>query len=249
MRLSSLAAWFLAAFTLPSAHAQEAVGGNAAGPGTSVLTVRGAGSFEQPPDYGRFEVNVVTREKTLEAAVAAHEKRASAAITALRSFEPAGVGIEKSRFRLDEERPVAYPSSYYPGHQPPPKLSATPFTATTTFTLKVTSIADLNKTMSRIAETGLFQIQSVTFKVENERAALLEARRAAMTDARQQARVYTEAADLTLLEITTITDGEASPSEVGQADMPRSARFIQLVPPAKVSFDASVRVTWRIAPR
>lgn len=216
----------------------------------SVLTVHGAGSFEQKPDYGRFEVSLVTQDKTLEATVSAHEERAGSAIEVLRRFEQAGVKIERSRFRLDEDQSGGYQPPQYPGHRPPPpKKSATPFTATTTFILKANGIDQLNATMSRIAETGLLRVQSVTFKVENERAALLEARRAAMLDARQQAKVYAEAADVTLVEINAITDGEASPSEVGEADMPRSLRRIQIVPPATISFNATVNVTWRISPR
>lgn len=248
MRLLPFAAsLLLTAVALLRPSFAQTPGGNPLLSSGSVLTVKGAGKFVQKPDYGRFEVSVTTRGKTLETTVTAHEERAGSAITALRRFEALGVGIEKSRFRLDESRP-GYQAPRYPGDRPPPERVETPFTATTTFTLKVGGIDNLNTAMSRIAETGLFHIETVTFKVENERAALLEARRAAMTDAREQAKVYAEAADIRLVEISAITDGEASPSEVGAADMPRSARRIQLVPPATLSFDATVNVTWRIAP-
>lgn len=236
------------AVTLLGPAFAQTPGGNPLPSAGSVLTVKGAGTFVQKPDYGRFEVSVTTRGKTLETTVTAHEERAGSAITVLRRFEALGVGIEKSRFRLDESRP-GYQAPRYPGDRPPPpERIENPFTATTTFTLKVGGIDNLNTAMSRIAETGLFHIETVTFKVENERAALLEARRAAMTDAREQAKVYAEAADIRLVEISAITDGEASPSELGAADMARSARRIQLVPPATLSFDATVNVTWRIAP-
>jgi uncharacterized protein YggE len=77
---------------------------------------------------------------------------------------------------------------------------------------------------------------------------LNQARRQAMTDARDQAAAYADAGDLRLVEIIAVTDGDAVPYSGGYVDMPVS-RLVQIIPPLTVSFDSSVQVTWRIAPR
>lgn len=84
--------------------------------------------------------------------------------------------------------------------------------------------------------------------MEADRRALNEARRAAVLDAREQARIYAEAADLTLVEITEITDGDALPPD-GFADMPFSLRFVEIIPPASADFTASVTIRRRITSR
>jgi uncharacterized protein YggE len=101
--------------------------------------------------------------------------------------------------------------------------------------------------VSQLAASGLFRINSVSFHVERERQALNDARREAMRDAREQAEVYADAGRFRLIGISAITDGEAAPTEIGQADLPPNWT-VQIIPPAVVTFSASVNVTWRIAP-
>lgn len=77
------------------------------------------------------------------------------------------------------------------------------------------------KAVNRLAASGVVEVRKTPYAVASERQALDEVRRAAMLDAREPARIYAEAADLTQVEITEITDGEASPPD-GYADMPPS---------------------------
>lgn len=216
----------------------------------AILRVHGTGKSEQKPNLARFDVIVTTKDKTLDAVVEAHKARATKALTALRDLVPSGLIIESSRFSIDEERRPAYAPPIYAGQPAPPTptISTPPFLAKTWFSLKVVSIENLNDIMTRLAGSGLFLIQKVSFKVENERGALNAARRSALIDAQEQAQTYAETGNLKLVEIIEVTDGEAQPSNVGEADLPR-ARFVQIVPPAVITFDASVNVTWRIAPK
>ena len=216
---------------------------------SSVMTVRGVGSYAQKPELARFDVVVATSGKTLDAAVEGHKDRATRALAALKQREETGLRIESSAFRIDEEKRPPYHPLNYPDEPAklPPKISDTPFTARTEFHLTATRIDVLNEMVSGLASTGLFEFRKIDFKVDKERAALNQARRAAMADAREQAQAYAEAGELKLVEITDVTDGEARPSDLGAADMPLP-RFVQIIPPAEVKFDATVNVTWRIAP-
>jgi uncharacterized protein YggE len=92
-------------------------------------------------------------------------------------------------------------------------------------------------------------MQNVAFLVDQDRRALNEARRAAVRDARDQAEAYADAAGVRLVDVAEIADGEAIPVRAdGYADLALPA-YVQVIPPATVTFTASVRVVWHIAPR
>src|SRR5262249_45835902 len=116
------------------------------------------------------------------------------------------------------------------------------------FYLKIEVLDSLNGLVTKLAASGLFEVISIHFGVEHERAALNEARRRAMADARDQAAVYADAADVQLLAIAAITDGEAVRA-LGAGAVSQAPRFVQVLPPATVAFTSSVQVTWRIGPR
>lgn len=228
----------LLGLTLPAAAQQQPAERRGA-----VLSVRGEGRAEAKPDFAVFDVTVSTSSRSLDEAAAAHRERATRALTLLQGLSADGISIERSTFHLDQDRPPPPVPGLRPDTRPP-----APFTAQTIFSLKATAIGGLNAIVSRLAASGLFEVRSVRFKVDEERAALNRARRAAMTDAKEQAQAYADAGDLRLVEIVEVTDGQAAPAPDGQADLPLP-RHVQIIPPATVAFDASVTVTWRIAPR
>lgn len=218
-----------------------------------VMAVLGKGHYEVKPDIARVTVTVSTEGKSLESVGKPHQERATRALKALQDLKSIGIEIEKSNFKVDERRVQRPIPPIQPGPGQKYENVVEGYTATTTFSLKTSAMDRLNETVTRLADTNLFQIQTVRFQVAQERAALNQARRAAMLDAKEQALAYAEPVDLELKEIVAITDGEAeAPS--GYADLPaRRAPVgdykVQIVPPATLEFTASVNVTWRISPR
>lgn len=217
-----------------------------------VLTVLGRGSYETRPELARLSATVSTDGKTLEDTAKPHEERSTRASKVLKDLAGAGLEVEKSSFSIAERR-VQRPTASIAGVPGQPMATVVEgYVAKTTYSLKATSLDRLNQIVTKLAETGLFQIDTVRFYVLNERAALNEARRSAMLDAREQAEAYASPVDLELGQILAITDGEARPVE-GYADLPARRAVgpysVQIVPPATVEFTASVNVTWQIAPR
>jgi uncharacterized protein YggE len=220
-------------------------------PKGAILKVKGESVTEVKPDYALFTAVVATAAGTLEAAVDAHGDRATRAVGLIESLRPDGLDLKSSGFDLRETTrlPASLPSS------PPPPAPEPQFTATTTFRIKVKPISGINASLSKLVASGLVQVRSVSFEVERVRSALNEARRLAMQDAREQAEVYAGAGPFRLVEMAEVADGDAAPAggeDSGAADLPqRRSPFgsIQIVPPATLSFRASVNVTWRIAPR
>jgi uncharacterized protein YggE len=85
--------------------------------------------------------------------------------------------------------------------------------------------------------------------LRQEGDALNQARRAAVKDARDQAEAYTDAGGVKLMDILEIAYGEAvSLQGRGEFDL-AVPRYVQIIPPATITFRASVKIVWRIAPR
>lgn len=200
------------------------------------ITVRGDGRAEVPPDIARLSAEVVTRGRTLEAATSAHKDRAAKATAALRALAKDGLTIEQSNFRLDQVR------------QPAPQQGSRPETeyqAVTSFELKAKKLESIDAVITAIADTGLFEMRNVRFGLDEKSNALDIARRDAVADARQRAKVYADAAGVHLGEIIEIADSE--PRLLREYAAPMAARGgMQVNPPENITVTAGITMTWRI---
>jgi uncharacterized protein len=221
---------FLSLFCLHQAGAQPASFDR--GP---IISVRGDGRAEVPPDIARLSAEVVTRGRTLDAATAAHKERAARATAALRALEKDGLVIEQSNFRLDQVR--------QPMPQQGPRAE-TEYQAVTSFELKAKKLDGIDALITAIADTGLFEMRNVRFGLDEKSNAFDIARRDAVADARARAKVYAEAAGVQLGEIIEIADSE--PRLLREMAAPMAARGMQVAPPENISVTANITMTWRL---
>jgi uncharacterized protein YggE len=206
--------------------------------GRSVLTVEGNGKAKAKPEYARLMVDVPAKATTLEGAVEASKTLLPRVDALLQSLKGEGLEIESSHFELGENP------------RPPQTPSAPSFTATTGYALKVDKLDHLDSIVGRIASLGSVEIRTASFHVRDERAALDEARRDAVADARHQADTIADAAGVRLDEIASISDVRASPRLVAEAAARLSVReYAQIIPPAALDFNASIVMAWRISPK
>jgi uncharacterized protein YggE len=219
---------------LPVLPASAQPAGSDRGP---IISVRGDGRAEVPPEIARLSAEVVTRGRTLQAATDAHKARATQAAAALKSLAKDGVMIEQSVFRLDQLR------------QPPPPQGAPrneiEYQAVTSFQIKLTKLAEIDAAITAIAATGLFEVQNLRFALDDKSNALDIARRNAVADARNRAKVYAEAAGVQLGEVIEITDSEPRMFR-DIAAAPMAARSVQVAPPENIAVTAGITMTWRI---
>lgn len=203
------------------------------------ISVRGDGRAEVPPDIARLSAEVVTRARTLEAASAAHKERATKAAAALRAMAKDGIEIVQSNFRLDQVRQPVHPQSG--------QRAETDYQAVTSFEIKSKNLDTIDAAITAIASTGLFEVRNLRFGLDEKSNALDIARRNAVADARQRAKVYSEAAGVQLGDIIEITDSE--PRMFREVAMSMSAdRSMQVAPPENISVTAGITMTWRIKP-
>jgi uncharacterized protein len=211
-------------------------------PAGATVTVRGDGVAQMKPAFARLVVSVSTTADTLQQASDQHRVRAARALALLQGMKAQGLEIQRSDFTLVESTPSLSTDRTSP---------TTQFTAQTDFTVQVDAIDKLDADIAALVDSGLVEIGSSTFEVTDPSAALNNARRAAIVTARRSAEAYADAGGFRLLDLEKVLDvtpqgftGLASP--MLERTAPES---VALVPPARLSFRASVVATWRIGPR
>lgn len=222
-------AFLFCAFSLP-ALAQPAP---PPPPDRATITVQGEGKSMAAPDYAAINAEIVTIGVNLESATKVHRERATKGVAMLKAID--GLAVESSTFRLERVNhpPVA-------GQRQP----TAEFRAVTSFQLKTKRIDAIDDIVTKIAATGLFEIHSLNFALDDNSRALDEARKNAVLDARHRAEIYANAAGVKLGEVLEISDGErASPLRVRQASFTPG---MAVTPPATLDVEAAVTMTWRI---
>jgi uncharacterized protein len=203
------------------------------------ISVAGEGQVNVAPDYAEFFADVSTRADSLEAATKLHTERAAKASAALRALSKQGVTVERSTFRLEQNRPRPATG---------PKQPAPDYRATTSFAIKADQLAALNEVVSAIAAAGLFEVRTIRYGIRDEQAAIDDARRAAVKNARRQAEVYADAAGVKLGEIMEIFDGVAQ-NLGSEAALRAQTPNVQVAPPSTIPFRAGINIKWRIVPQ
>ncbi len=237
-----MAAALLIALTAGAAHAQTTYAQQAPPPRepTAFISVAGEGQVNVAPDYAEFFADVSTRADSLDAATKQHTERAAKAVAALRALSKQGVNVERSTFRLEQNRP--------PRTATGPKQPAPDYRATTSFAIKADQLAALNEVVSAIAAAGLFEVRTIRYGIKDEQAAIDDARRAAVKNARRQAEVYADAAGIKLGEIMEIFDGVAQ-NLGSEAALRAATPNVQVAPPSTIPFRAGINIKWRIVPQ
>jgi hypothetical protein len=209
----------------------------------SLLTVEGSGLAEAKPDYARLMVELLAKAPTIEGAVEASKTLVPRVDTLLQSLKNEGVEAESSNFSIGETPPPdPVPNRT---QRPPPS-----FTATTSYSLKLTRIDQLNAVIGELASSGILEIRTASFHVADEHVPMDEARRNAVADARRQAEVLADAAGVRLDDLASISDVRASARTQSEYVLAKAARkYLQIIPPAKLDFTASIVMSWHISPR
>lgn len=206
------------------------------------ITVNGDGRSEAPPDYAAITADVTTAAPTLDVASKMHRARATRAADMLKSLAAKGLEIKSSTFRINNVTPPAMAGKPAPAPE---------FRAVTSFSLRTRNIADIDEIVTTIAATGLFEVRGVSFALDERSKAVDAARRDAVSDARNRASVYAEAAGAALGDVLEISDSERGvPFMRAAAPMAAAAeQKMQITPPEALTASASVTITWRLKPK
>jgi len=207
-------------------------------PDGPAIIVTGEGVVAMRPDMATIRLGVTTEARGAAQALADNSAEMADILAFLRQEGVDETDIQTSGLHLS------------PRQEDYRNASSTPrvvgFVATNQVTVRVRDLDRLGPVLDAVVREGANRFDGLSFGLTDDSAALAEARRQAVADARAKAETYAGAAGATLGPIRLIQDqsGGAAPVQMRMA-----AESVQGVPvaPGEVSVRASVTITWDLA--
>ncbi|PWJ21009.1 SIMPL domain-containing protein [Jannaschia seohaensis] len=199
------------------------------------LTVEGRGEVTQVPDMATIRVSVTREAEAAEAAMDALATAMDAVLERISAEAVAARDVQSSTVSLQ-------PRWDRPDDRGAPRISG--YEARATVTVRVRDLDRLGAVMSAVVDDGANGLDGLSFQMSDPRPAEDAARRAAFEDAMAKARLYAEAAGLTVGPILRLAEGGANlpgPAPMVQMEMARA------MPIAPGEISEVVTVTLEIA--
>ena len=206
------------------------------------LSIAGSAQVHVAPDAALISTGVVTEGDTAAAALKANSAAVAKVVDAIRSFgveakdlQTNGLSLEARNYRPD--KPSATDKPHIIG-----------YTAANAITVRVRDLGKLGDLIDKVAVAGANRIDGIQFIVSNQEGLLDEARRKAVTDAKDKADLYARAAGFTLGKVMSLTEesGSPVPRPMGRA-MAVSAAAPVPVEAGEMTLSVRVRVVWSLA--
>ncbi|MGZ9811528.1 SIMPL domain-containing protein [Pseudoroseicyclus sp. H15] len=203
-----------------------------------LFTVTGEGEAAAKPDMAIITLGVERRADSAEAALDAVSEALAPVIEALRADGIAPADIQTSGLRLDADMNYEV--------NPPEQVG---FVAGSTLSVRVHDVEGVGELIDGLVGEGANQLFGISFGLSDNAAALEEARRDAVADARATAELYAEAAGITLGPIAAFTEGGGmgNPVPMNEMRMMDSAAGGMPVAAGELSVTAQVTMSWVIA--
>jgi uncharacterized protein len=166
------------------------------------IIVIGEGSVSAAPDYARISGGVTTRAKTAKEASEANAKAMASVMAALQSAGVEQKDIQTSRFSV---QPV------YTSPGPNLEQRLTGFSVSNQVSVTIRQIDKVGDILDRLLAAGATNADNVEFLHLDSSKTLDQAREAAVVDARRKAKLYAQAAGLTLGAVAWVTEDSSSP--------------------------------------
>ncbi|WP_370400892.1 SIMPL domain-containing protein [Sulfitobacter sp. JB4-11] len=213
----------------PAAHAEDVAQG---------VFVQGEGRISVAPDMAKINLGVRERAKTAQDAMDAMGQSITGVLDALKMQGIAAEDQQTSRFYLN---PIYNEARLEDGRQ------ITGYEAGNGITVTVRDLDTLGTVLDAVIATGANDFNGLSFGLQDDSAAMEQARKAAVADAMMRARVLAEAGGLNLGPVLQLSDGAAGagPMHMGMADA--RASMESAIAPGEVDITARVTMVFAIS--
>ena len=186
------------------------------GPNSALLSLTAQGQSRRTPDLAMFNAGVVTQGKTAAEALAENNRRMEAVVAALRRAGVAARDIQTSSLSLNPrywhpEREAMMRARQMGEPPAPPTEPQAPriigYDARNSVQVRVRRVSEMGRIIDTLASAGANEVHGPNFTMDEPRAALDEARTAAVAEARQRAELYARSAGMRVVRILSITEG------------------------------------------
>lgn len=201
------------------------------------ISVTGTGSVSAAPDMATLTLGVTTEGEEAAAAMAANSEAMAAVIARL-----GGLGIAERDMQTSS-------ISLSPRWEPPRADETEPrvngFVASNMLTVQVRDLAGLGGVIDAVVGDGANTLGGLVFGLADDKAALDEARRGAVSDARARAEVLAAAAGVTLGPVAEIVEGGVMGGPMF-ARMDMATAGAPPVVPGEIDLQVTVTMSWEI---
>lgn len=213
-----LAVALLAAAAVPAAASAQPAAApvvSPLGPNSALLSLTAEGRSRRTPDLAMFTAGVVTQGRTAAEALTENNRRMAAVVAALRRAGVAERDIQTSaislhpRYSNPEREAMIRARETREPYVPPPEPGAPQivgYDARNNVQVRVRRVGEMGRIIDTLAAAGANEVHGPNFTVDEPRAALDEARAAAVAEARQRAELYARAAGMRVVRILSITE-------------------------------------------
>ena len=204
------------------------------------ISITGTGMVQRVPDLATISVGVDTSEKTAAAALSANTAAAAKVIQNLKEAGIPAQNIQTSNFSI---QPVYTSSkSLDSGVRPVDHYRVSNMVQATANDLK-----RLGTVLDALVRDGANRVNGISFGLSDRQAAMDDARRLAVANAKHKAALYAKAAGVTLGPILSISEGGGAATP--HAEMMMMARAASPVPieAGELSISADVNIVWQLA--
>lgn len=165
-------------------------------PDATVLQVNVRGEVQRTPDIATIQAGVVTRDADANAAMRANAARMTDVVAAIKRAGVAERDIQTTGIGLQPQ--------YTYGDKQPPRING--YEASNNVSVRLRDMGKIGGVLDALVHDGANQINGPTFAVDKPEAALDEARRSAVQQARARAEVYAQAAGLHVRRILSMSE-------------------------------------------
>ena len=237
-RTLSIAAFAAAFAGVAAAQAQETDKDKA------TIVVAGEGRATVAPDMAVLQLSVVKDAKTAREALDANNKAMAEVLKALRADGIADRDLQTSGFSVNPQ--YNYPPNNDGGNRPPELIG---YQVANGVSVRVRDLAKLGDIVDKSVTLGVNQGGGIQFTNDKPEGTITEARKAAVADAIEKAKVLAEAAGVSLGNIVEITEQGFRPEPVPMMRAGMAKEYAaDSVPMAtgENSYNVTVNVTFAI---
>lgn len=198
-------------------HAQAAQPEITIGPNSAVLSLTAEGESRRVPDVATFSAGVVTQAETASDALRENSAKMDRVIAALTRAGVADRDIQTSAINLspvysnpEREAMVRARQLGQPYAPPPPEEQVrriVGYEARNTVQVRVRDLSKMGRVIDTLVSVGANEVNGPNFTLDEEQAALDEARAEAVAKGRARAELYARAAGLRVGRILSISEG------------------------------------------
>jgi uncharacterized protein len=192
--LKSLIAIALLFTTIATAHAEDAKM-------IRTISLSGHGEVRAVPDLAVINMGVMSSAPSAREALDANTKAMTDLMAVLSATKIDRKDIATSNFSVNPRL------DYGQNNGQPPKVLGYDVSNTVSVTLH--QLDQIGNLLDKAVSSGSNQINGISFSIANPQSAMDEARKAAVTDAKRKADLYTAATSVSLGNVISISEGGA----------------------------------------